>query len=284
MKTFIFIVLGLLISIISYSQKLKGVTTPPKGMVFCPQGSYDEVKLQNGDSIKVNITISPFWISNEITNNEFREFYMHLKQTPNDTIYWIDYKKMSLESKPFTRRNIDSYINKISHSEILPDLIDYSVWDSNPDKKDYFTKSKYNNYPVLGVTYSGAMFYCIWRTNQENEKLKTQGYPPIQDYRIPLEPEWEWAATFNDKDIAEKKNELHNVKKGEKNELGVYNLCGNVSEWTASTEELDDHVAQVVRGGSWKSNPGTESREILSPDKATNYIGFRIVRSYPTSY
>ena len=219
MKYIILIVLGSLISALSYSQKLKGYDINPNGMVYCPQGSYEKVKLQDGDSIKVTISVAPFWISNEITNKEYREFYNHVKQTPNDTIYWIDYRRLSIDSKSLTRENIMSYLNKKSHSEILSDLIDYSVWDSNPEKKDYFLKSKYNNYPVLGVTFDGAMFYCIWRTNQENEQHKIKDEPPIQNYRIPLENEWEYVATFIDKDIAEKKTELHNVKKGEKNTL-----------------------------------------------------------------
>jgi len=284
MKTLLIIVFGLMISTLSYSQKLAGYNMKVKGMVFCHQGSYDKVKLQNGDSVKVNISVSPFWISNEITNKEYREFYMHIQQTPNDTIYWFDFEKLSLDSKVPTRANIMSYLNKISHSDILSDLMDHSVWYSDPDKNDYFSNSKYNNYPVLGVSYKGAMFYCIWRTNQENDKHKIQEEPLINDYRIPLETEWEYAASFNINNKAIKKSKLHNVKKGEKNELGICNLYGNVSEWTSSSEVMDDNKVQVVKGGSWKSYPGTKSREIICPDKATNYIGFRIVRSYPTSY
>ncbi len=79
MRTIFFIVLGLLISTTSYSQKIKGLDFKVKGMVFCPQGSYPNVKIQNGDSIEANISVSPFWISNEITNKEYREFIEHVK-------------------------------------------------------------------------------------------------------------------------------------------------------------------------------------------------------------
>jgi len=255
-----------------------------KGMVFCPHGSYKKVILQNGDSIQEDITVSPFWISNEITNKEYREFYDHVNRTPNDTIYWFDFEKLNSESKFLTRENITSYLNTKLHSEISPELIDNSVWNSTPDKMDYFSNPKYNDYPVVGVPYKGAMFYCIWRTTQENKKLESQGEPLITDYRLPLEIEWEYVATFNNQNNPGGKNNLHKTKKGEKNELGVYNLCGNVSEWTSSTEVYDNNEVKVVRGGSWKLKADITLKEIMNPDKATNYIGFRIVRSYPTFY
>jgi len=283
MRTLLVIVLGIMISISGHSQGLIGYYIPKaKGMAFCPQGSYEKVKLQNGDSIKSSISVSPFWISNEITNKEYREFYMDIQQTPADTIYWIDYEKLRSDSKTLTRKNINTYLKRISHSELLSHLINNSVWDPDTDKKDYFSNSKYNNYPVLGVSYTGAMFYCIWRTNRENDLHESKNEPLITNYRVPLETEWEYAATFFNKTGSEKKSKLHSVKRGEKNDIGVCNLRGNVSEWTSSKETSDDNKTQVVRGGSWKSYPDTELRELQCPDSASDYIGFRIVRSFPS--
>ena len=51
----------------SYSQEVKGKYEPiPKGMTFVRKGSF------NIDTTKVSIF--PFWISNEVSNKEYRAF------------------------------------------------------------------------------------------------------------------------------------------------------------------------------------------------------------------
>ena len=57
---------------------------------------------------------------------------------------------------------------------------------------------------------------------------------------------------------------------------GVLNIAGNVSEWTATTEEH----GMVVRGGSFRSPPsagGILERRVVSPDTRDPAIGFRCV-------
>ena len=142
-------------------------------------------------------------------------------------------------------------------------------------------------------------------------------------FRLPTEAEWEYAArggteghdykyagSDNLKDVvksdqdnkkSEKKGErTYPVIKGTKpNELGLYNMTGNVWEWcddwyekydapqvkeTLSDESSKKRVRKVLRGGGWTNNPVTfrnTYRELAWP--ATRYycIGFRLALSVP---
>jgi len=56
-------------------------------------------------------------------------------------------------------------------------------------------------------------------------------------------------------------------------------MNSNVSEWTSTSYENDDHVSKFVMGWSWKSDSRSLISEQVSAEKATDYIGFRIVKS-----
>jgi formylglycine-generating enzyme required for sulfatase activity len=65
--------------------------------------------------------------------------------------------------------------------------------------------------------------------------------------------------------------------KGDRSPYGVYDLAGNVSEWTASD---DGQGNPVVRGGNFRSDNGELTRRILhlSPETKDERIGFRTAR------
>jgi formylglycine-generating enzyme required for sulfatase activity len=279
MKTLLLFSIGLLLSQMIYSQEIA-----PAGMIFCPQGSFKTSRFVNGDSTTVTITVDPFWMSNEVTNKEYREFYNSIKSTPNDTIFWIDFKQLAIDKSKGLTKKISDYLKSAVHSEILKFLIDTTVWNTSIKKenyKNYFSNPEFNDYPVLGVPYEGAKLYCIWRTDIEKNKNKNQGIPLILDYRLPIEAEWEYAAIRTiQMDSGGNETKLHSSYAGKLNEYGLYNMGNNVSEWTASAEKVGEDIFQVVRGGSWFTEWSIKNRELIKPDKSTNYIGFRIVRSY----
>lgn len=76
----------------------------------------------------------------------------------------------------------------------------------------------------------------------------------------------------------------HDVKTKQPNELGIYDMSGNVSEWTSSYWRKDygssvDTRYRVERGGSWHSsvrNVRVPCRSGISPFLAIEYLGSRL--------
>lgn len=265
MKETFLAVVGVLISFASFSQNSKKNAQDPKGMILVPGSTY-AIEIEQG--LFRDVKVDDFWMSNEISNKEFRQFYTDIINNPNDTITWVDLSKMKRTSDNKMTKPV---VVKETYKDISQKIIDLSVSNSIPNKENYFTDPKYDNYPVVGVTYYGAWYYCIWRSNREQDAKGAT----VQDYRLPTLHEWQSVPRAN----MDSETGLHEVLKGEQNELGLFNLNGNVAEWTSSSPEDDDLESKIVMGHSWKSDVNSRSAEPVSADKATNYIGFRIVKS-----
>lgn len=224
------------------------------------------------------------------------------------------------------------------HTKIVNVYPDTTVWinDFNnaynePYMRMYFSHSGYNDYPVVGVTWEQATAFCEWRTMFYKMGQPKNGRP-IENFRLPTEGEWEFVArngkTENkypwDKEgtMDEKACFMANFKPGEgnytkdgnliparvasyvPNRFGVYDLAGNVSEWTSTaytesgTAMMNDMNPQykydaakedpyaikkkVVKGGSWKDigrNIRGDMREGEFQNQPRSYIGFRCVRT-----
>jgi len=150
--------------------------------------------------------------------------------------------------------------------------------------------------PVINVSWEDAMAYCEWLSQQTGQK-----------YRLPTEAEWEYAcragtttAYWWGQNISPKlanydraNGKTLPVDTFEPNPWGLYQVHGNVWEWTASdwAENYDGSEltyssnlasVRVVRGGGWFITPAwvrSAARDGFNARVANDNLGFRPVRS-----
>lgn len=154
----------------------------------------------------------------------------------------------------------------------------------------YFQHEAFENYPVVNISYDAAVLYCQWLT----QKYAADGYSI--EVMLPDSTQWKTAArggiaenkyAWTGDDFINKKGFYRcNFKRTvdcslitapvlsfEKNNYGLYNMCGNVSE---ILREKGYH-----KGGGWGSD--SVALNIDAPDeykgitKASPFIGFRPV-------
>ena len=228
-----------------------------------------------------------------------------------------------------------AYIDDAYIINIYPDttcwINDFQNAENEIYMRQYFSHSNYNQYPVVGVNWEQANAFCNWRTD-----FLIRGLGPsakfIQRYRLPTEAEWEYAAR------GKNGNELPWEQEGVKsdkgcfyanfkpdrgdytsdgnlitskvgiysaNSNGLYDMAGNVAEWTstifteagvlsmsdmnptlkynAAKEDPYALKRKSVRGGSWKDPESfikSAWRSAEFQNVGRSFIGFRCVRSY----
>jgi beta-lactamase regulating signal transducer with metallopeptidase domain len=257
----------------------------PVRMSFIPQGQFTLSSVIGSDTIIKTVSVGAFSMSNEITNKEFREFTDWAKTNAFDTIYKAEYARIVIIDNNSGRRKDTMIVklNPIKISDILQDLIDSTALHKHDSKyKDYFTKKKYDDYPVVGVSKKIAEYYCIWKTDSENKMREEQGLPKNHSYRLPLEMEWEYVAQqpIDKTNASIKTSTIQKSDAGNLNIWGLTHFENNVSEWVTSSNETNG----IVRGGSWKTDANIAERQELNSSSEEGYIGFRIVQSYISPY
>ena len=244
---------------------------------------------------------------------------------------WFDAEAAAAESKRTRKQFIDRtpFIKK-EEIQIYPDttvwIKDFTYSYNEPMHNDYFSHPAYQDYPVVGVSWTQAVAFCNWRTNFKNGYQRDKGKPNVSRFRLPNEAEWEYAARggipsgtypwgspylLNDRacflanfkplrgDYAvDQAVYTVEAKSYLPNDYNLYNMAGNVAEWTNSSYDAGsyDYVAslnpnisfsnekrKVVRGGSWKDVAyflRVSSRDYEYSDTSRSYIGFRTVQDY----
>ena len=203
---------------------------------------------------------------------------------------------------------------------------------NEPYVRMYFSHGGYNEYPVVGVSWEQANAFCNWRTDYLRRSLGKEGIY-VEPYRLPTEAEWEFAARAGvnenkypwegDLTMSDDKGcfyanfkpqEGNYAKDGQiitsrvgtyaPNDFGLFDMAGNVSEWTstaftesvgrlqndlnpqyrydAAVEDPYKMKRKIIRGGSWKDvahNIRSDLRMWEYQNEQRSYIGFRCVRT-----
>jgi sulfatase modifying factor 1 len=217
--------------------------------------------------------------------------------------------------------------HKVNISSFQINKLEVTVWEW----KDYCKKIKKkmplkpvwgwnDNNPITNITWFDAVNYCNWLSNHDGLKPAYTVAGPnyncdftANGYRLPTEAEWEFAAKGGNKskgfifsgsntvtDVAwfvkNSNGKPHSVGTKMPNELGIYDMNGNVWEWCwdwynkdyYKNEDGNNPTGPIrgdkksVRGGSWDSQINylrTANRISTSPERTNEFYGFRIART-----
>jgi len=160
----------------------------------------------------------------------------------------------------------------------------------------------------LSKKYKLSTFYnlsnIIKGDNGEIRKADILINHTAKGFRLPSENEWEYAATSegkfqkNDKELYsrnERTNDIidlgwflensekstHPVGQKKPNDLGIYDMSGNVWEWCEDWYD-DSGINRVNRGGSWGDNARSARvsyRNVSTPGYRNGNLGFRLACS-----
>ena len=226
----------------------------------------------------------------------------HADEKPVHKVYVDDFY---MDKYEVTNKQYCKFLNRKGNQ-----IEDDSTWLNIKDNKchiviknGYYESVKgYSNHPVTGVTWYGARAYTNWVGK-----------------RLPTEAEWEYACSGGNKSKGYIYSGSNNVDEvayyrytsggrsdintcptcpiGTKkaNELGIYDMSGNVWEWCADWYSKDYYSKsvyknpdgpssgklRVIRGDSWYGNhsgPRCTLRVCQYPNSTTLSTGFRCVR------
>jgi formylglycine-generating enzyme len=227
-------------------------------MVFVPGGTYHFVRNKPGLVVDTVLNISAFYMDRtEVTMLAFSEF---VKAT--------SYK---------TTAELQGYSSIMGNSNAK------GVNWRHDEQGQIRERNMYANYPVIHVSWDDAMAYCSWAG-------KT----------LPDEAQWEYAfrearssgfrfsgsnkaslVAWNSKDS--RGEGIQPVAQKKPNALGLYDMSGNVAEFTRDAFEKSGrnrpHHVKVAKGGSFVDDLGFLGYEARMPAGFPAFLyGFRCIK------
>lgn len=255
----------------------------PKGMVWIPgasflQGAVSHDKMAMGhEKPAIPVMVNGFFMDiSEVTNGDYQKFvdatgYMTVAERE------IDWEEMKKQVPPGTPRPHDSIMkpgsltfkkNKVS----VPNLYDFSQWWQwtiganwkHPSGPSSDIRGK-ENHPVVHIAYEDALAYCEWagrrlpteaeweraaRGNQE-ARLFTWGDDSAILFKMANTWEGEFPVNNTQIDGFEFRAE---VKSYPPNDFGLYDMAGNVWEWTNDWYNTN-YYKEMKAGGKVVGDP-----------------------------
>ena len=123
--------------------------------------------------------------------------YAKVAQKENGVTAKSEHRGTSFAVRPKGLNNRSSQIQR-EYINIYPDTLcwvhDYAYSMNEDYTHSYFSSPAFDNYPVVGVSWRQAKAFCVWRSNMLNQYLESIDYSQLNDFRLPTESEWEFAA------------------------------------------------------------------------------------------
>ncbi|MFV0506951.1 MAG: SUMF1/EgtB/PvdO family nonheme iron enzyme [Bacteroidales bacterium] len=290
---------------------------------------YDRLSIHDMEIDNRALKYTHYWIdyrqAAKVSNT-----YDYKTKTYSGSFVNADGETVSVSGRKDFVRKEDAYI----YPDTLCWVRDYEYSYNEPLTRNYFSHPGFDEYPVVGITWKQAKSFCHWRTQYMNDYLESKGQGQAFNYRLPTEAEWEYAARGglegsiypwgayyakncdgcllanfkpmrgNYIDDTDQGATTVSVASYNPNGYGIYDMAGNVAEWTedayseVSTAFINDFNPsltydakpgdppamrrKVVRGGSWKDPKDfirVYTRDYEYQDTTRAYIGFRCLRS-----
>ncbi len=188
----------------------------------------------------------------------------------------------------------------------LTDYLDEDEYDAFEARPDYYTNTKYNEYPVAGANWHQAKAYCEWRgarrpTEAEWEKA-ARGSQDTRDF--PWGKGWincdRANARIGFQPICVRGTDKVGVRPNGQSPYGAMDMTGNALEWVndwfgqeyyhdspsrnpQGPLSSDDNNTRVARGGSFYNDiatpPTVFARWNIQTDVADPDLGFRCAQT-----
>jgi formylglycine-generating enzyme required for sulfatase activity len=173
---------------------------------------------ENENSKQVRVEVDSFWMgSYEITWEQYNQFSNEVMS--------------SLENENLEGVDIDVDADVISLP--TPPYVDMSFGMGT------------DGYPAISMTHYAASMFTKWLTAKTGEF-----------YRLPTEAEWEYACKASNDNLTEQAWYRKNSNRGyqkvgtkEPNQYSLYDIPGNVAEWTTD-EYYEDYITRVQNMGA----------------------------------
>lgn len=271
-------------------------------MVFVEGGSFEmgdnSSKMHEADEEVVrNVTLDDYYIGKfPITVHQFAAYINDVNRNIDNPFYFY---KTNAEQKG------GAYIWNIEKAS--PEWKDSVNWRYN-EYGQLMSEEEYYEHPVIYISWEDAKKFCEWLSLKTGKK-----------YTLPSEAEWEYAArggkksrnyTYSGSNNPEKVGwfltkkvkdaAMHPIGEKAPNELGIYDMSGNVYEWCwdwyskcydakdvnnpHGKDNIDfgnrESFRRVLRGGSFSNLPSSgrvTDRNHGDPNLGTCISSFRIV-------
>lgn len=195
------------------------------------------------------------------------------KHGPDDgPLQEVDVRGFWMDETPVTNQDFSRFVRATGYLT-LPERRDASVFWRCPEGVGSSLAGRLNH-PVVFIAYEDALAYARWAGKD-----------------LPTEAEWEFAAQGEPEQHAGFHLHTMSVRSGQPNALGLYDVMGNVWEWTVDAYEphtpADQGLRKVLKGGASLS-VGYQSlryrpsaRRAHGIGAAARDVGFRCVLRLP---